>query len=203
TGALRSFGLDVILPDGVEVDGMERSEATSDWMGLDQGNAPGVLRMGGYNLTGVPLSTGEWVTLGYVEVHAGAEAAEVLTFSLLDLSQELAGAQYVEAGIQVFGDVTELPSAFSLSEPRPNPSRGAVSVDFLVPAGPGRQVDIAVYNVHGQMVRQLENGAHSAGQYTVDWDGRDESGSRVAPGAYFFSMKAETFQATRKVVQMR
>lgn len=203
TGTIRSFGLDVVLPEGVEIVGMERSDATADWMGLDQGNAPGVLRMGGFSLEGAELPEGEWLTLGWVEVRAAVDAADELSFSLLDLSSELSGAQYVDGGVQVFGDVTALPSAFSLGEPRPNPSRGAVSVDFLVPAGPSRQVDIAIYNVNGQMVRQIENAQRTPGTYTVDWDGRDASGNRVAPGAYFFSMKAETFQATRKVVQMR
>jgi len=60
-----------------------------------------------------------------------------------------------------------------------------------------------VYNVAGQRVRTLVNGRQRAGYKAIEWDGRDDAGRRVAPGVYFYRMKAGRFEATRKLTLLR
>ena len=67
------------------------------------------------------------------------------------------------------------------------------------------EVTIAIYGVDGQLVRTLELGHQSAGVYTsrsraVYWDGRNSVGERVASGAYFYTLTAGEFTATRKML---
>jgi flagellar hook assembly protein FlgD len=46
-------------------------------------------------------------------------------------------------------------------------------------------VDVAVYDVSGRMVRQLESGYVTAGIHDLKWDGLDEKGTAVSAGIYF------------------
>ena len=66
-------------------------------------------------------------------------------------------------------------------------------------------VTIRIYNARGQIVRTLHLGYKPAGFYMIreraaHWDGRDESGQRIASGVYFYTIKAGDFTTTRKMV---
>jgi hypothetical protein len=65
------------------------------------------------------------------------------------------------------------------------------------------QVRIAIIDLSGRPVRQLLDQALGAGVYRFAWDGRDDSGVTVAPGAYVCRVKGEsqsrTFTAARVV----
>jgi hypothetical protein len=40
----------------------------------------------------------------------------------------------------------------------------------------------------------------SAGRHTVGWDGLSSDGVQVAPGVYFLQMRAEGFEAIKRLV---
>jgi hypothetical protein len=46
-------------------------------------------------------------------------------------------------------------------------------------------VDVAVYDVSGRLVRQLESGYVTVGVHDLKWDGLDERGTAVSGGIYF------------------
>ena len=69
----------------------------------------------------------------------------------------------------------------------------------------GMNVQISIYDISGELVRQLDLGHQRAGHYTdrsdsAYWDGRNGFGERVASGAYFYTLTAEDFTATRKML---
>jgi flagellar hook assembly protein FlgD len=64
-------------------------------------------------------------------------------------------------------------------------------------------VELAVFNVSGQLVRVLERGLKPLGTYDATWDGRDAAGATVASGVYFYRLKAGTFTETRKMLFMK
>ncbi|MFQ6044686.1 MAG: FlgD immunoglobulin-like domain containing protein, partial [Candidatus Poribacteria bacterium] len=66
-------------------------------------------------------------------------------------------------------------------------------------------VVIRIYNVSGQLVRTLSLGKKAADVYArkskaAYWDGRNDAGERVASGIYFYTLKADDFQATRRML---
>ncbi|OQY29307.1 MAG: hypothetical protein B6244_04135, partial [Candidatus Cloacimonetes bacterium 4572_55] len=65
------------------------------------------------------------------------------------------------------------------------------------------QVEIRVYNITGQRVKTLVNEPQEAGYYSTVWDGRNEQGSHVSSGTYFYVVKAGSDEATRKMVLIR
>jgi hypothetical protein len=79
----------------------------------------------------------------------------------------------------------------------PNPARGAV-VLALESSDSGEQ-HVSVHDVLGRRVRQLESGWQPGGNRQVLWDGRDESGARVAPGIYVVTWRAGGREARKRV----
>jgi hypothetical protein len=69
-------------------------------------------------------------------------------------------------------------------------------------------VTIGIYNVQGQLVRQLDFGVQESGGYVSResagyWDGKDQAGEAVSSGIYFYQLKAGTFEATRRMVILK
>jgi len=99
------------------------------------------------------------------------------------------------------GDVVEVPSATVLGANYPNPFNPTTTIAFDV-ARAGA-VSISVYNIKGQLVRNLVNGDFTAGKHNVVWNGEDATGRSVGSGIYFYRMVAPGYTNVRKMVMMK
>ena len=90
------------------------------------------------------------------------------------------GGNGVDPDSQVGGEEQLL----ELYAPAPNPFTSNTRIAYAVP-GAGSRVEIGIYNVAGRQVKKLVSGFQSSGRYQVSWDGRDDSGIRMARGVYF------------------
>ena len=65
-------------------------------------------------------------------------------------------------------------------------------------------VTFGIYNVQGQLMRELNLGTQAAGNYlsrnAAYWDGKNDFGEPVASGVYFYTLTAGNFSATRKML---
>ena len=109
------------------------------------------------------------------------------------------GKVYIEAAkVNV---AKALPKVFSLSQNSPNPFNPSTTISYEIPESSGAaKVVVAVYNIRGQKVITLVDELKEAGQYSVNWNGRNENGRRVSSGVYFYRMSAGDFTAVRKMV---
>ena len=69
-------------------------------------------------------------------------------------------------------------------------------------------VTIEIYDSTGAMVRKLVLGRQAKGRYidkrrAAFWDGRNERGELVPSGVYFYTLKADDFSATRRLVLLK
>ena len=68
----------------------------------------------------------------------------------------------------------------------------AVTVDFdLLKIIDPRPVELAIYDLAGRHVVTAADASISAGRVALHWDGRDEQGRLVPPGAYILSLRAQ------------
>ena len=93
------------------------------------------------------------------------------------------------------------PSAFVLGANYPNPFNPATTIPLWVPGG-AATVDVAIYNLLGQLVRQVWSGPLAAGEHRLTWDGRDGQGRPVASGAYLYQLRVDEQIHTRKMVKL-
>ena len=66
-------------------------------------------------------------------------------------------------------------------------------------------VDIKIYNLKGETIRELKIGFQNTGTYRTKelaafWDGRNSTGELVASGLYFYSLNAGQSKAIRQMV---
>ena len=96
---------------------------------------------------------------------------------------------------------SDLPTDFFLSEVYPNPFKPTSTIRFTLPVE--AEVKIRVYNIGGQVVRELANDRYSPGQYSVTWDGTDNDGHKVTSGVYIYRTEALGFSLAKKVTLLK
>lgn len=96
----------------------------------------------------------------------------------------------------------ELPDPIAfLQQNHPNPFNPSTTIQFTV-REEGR-VRIEVFDSRGASVRVLADAVYPPGEKTIDWDGTDQNGRRVASGVYFCRMRTDRFQQARKMVLLK
>lgn len=64
-------------------------------------------------------------------------------------------------------------------------------------------VQLDIYNISGRKVRELFNGQINTRQYLFNWDLRDEKGSVVPSGVYFYRLMVDENAESNKIVVVR
>jgi len=122
---------------------------------------------------------------------------------LLEAAQELMGTFHSEGLRKKELDPKEstAPANCSLFQNYPNPGNPSTTITFTLPRT--THVTLEIYNLLGQRVRTLVDGAIDAGSHTVVWDGRDEFGKIVPTGIYLYRLQSADFVRVRKLVLVR
>ena len=85
----------------------------------------------------------------------------------------------------------------------PNPFSTSTTISFELKSNSHNPSQIKIYNIKGQLVRELLPVAPSPGlPVSVTWDGRDETGKEVKSGVYFYKIDNEN-EFVGKVVRLR
>lgn len=90
------------------------------------------------------------------------------------------------------------PGADCIAGISPNPFKLSTEICFLT--GESGQVEIAIYDLSGHLVRGLHRGFLPAGETRMNWDCCNQSGEEVQPGVYFCSLTRAGSVVSRKLV---
>lgn len=94
---------------------------------------------------------------------------------------------------------TNLPTFYVLSANYPNPFNPQTTISYQLPVK--AYTTLKIYNSLGQEIRTLINENKSAGNHSVVWDGRDNTGQQVSTGIYFYHINiGEDFNETKKML---
>ncbi len=95
----------------------------------------------------------------------------------------------------------DTPSEFAVTGNFPNPFNPETSIQFTLP-GDG-MVNLAVYNIMGQKVRELVADRMQAGTHSVIWDGKDDSGAVVSSGIYLSRLVSGKHVAANRMLLLK
>jgi hypothetical protein len=84
---------------------------------------------------------------------------------------------------------------------QPNPALGGCVLSFSL-ASP-RQGSLVVFDVNGRKVRTLESGAFSPGAQSSRWDGCDDAGRGMPPGAYYALLRLGQRVEVRRIALLK
>jgi hypothetical protein len=90
-----------------------------------------------------------------------------------------------------------LPGSFSLKQNYPNPFNPNTDIEYSLPSN--GFVEIAIFNVLGELVNNLNSSYQNSGNHKIAWDGRNNTGRFVPSGIYLTQMK---FNDQVKVIKM-
>ncbi len=89
---------------------------------------------------------------------------------------------------------------FTLSN-YPNPFNPTTTISFSLPED--GDVELSIYNVKGQKVKQLVNDQLSAGQHSIEWNGKDANNKSVSSGIYFYKISTGNSSAMKKMLLLK
>ncbi len=92
---------------------------------------------------------------------------------------------------------------FMIRAPYPNPSKGRVAVEFLLPyqwdehgmrtGDNGQDVSIVLYDLSGRVIKTVMKSKIASGMHTILWDGKTDKGNQTGSGVYILRFKSGTF----------
>ena len=91
-----------------------------------------------------------------------------------------------------------------LQQNAPNPFNASTVIPFQVPVDlAGEPMRMRIYNLSGQVVRELQVDAPGAGEHHLSWDGRDEFGLEAASGVYVYRLETREWAVHRRMLLLR
>jgi hypothetical protein len=104
-------------------------------------------------------------------------------------------------GVDVSENSSE-PQITTLTQNHPNPFTSSTSIRYALPRECA--VSLVIYDAGGRVIRTLAQGSHSAGTYTVNWDGHDDEGLSVPSGAYFCLLRGpDNIKAMKPILLLK
>ncbi|HXV12861.1 MAG TPA: FlgD immunoglobulin-like domain containing protein [Candidatus Krumholzibacteria bacterium] len=136
-----------------------------------------------------PLGSGQGVYLDRDVVAGTSYRYELI---LTTTSGHEFRSSVVSASVPVFPN--------QLSQNAPNPF---VQTSIAYSVSARADVVLVIYDVSGALVRRIDQGSREAGEYVVEWDGRDDAGNPVGSGVYFYRLDGVAGVSPRKMVLVR
>ncbi|MFQ5865510.1 MAG: choice-of-anchor D domain-containing protein, partial [bacterium] len=145
------------------------------------------------------------ITIDLIEyLHEGENKMHIVYEGLPGTSAELFLLDSVQ-GVDYVLELQTLPVEFHLAQNYPNPFNPTTKIQFDLPdrLSDGVHVQLRIYNLLGKLVRVLVDEHRFAGQYIVEWNGKDEHGRFVASGIYLYQLVARDFKQTKQMVLLK
>ncbi|MGB2696441.1 MAG: T9SS type A sorting domain-containing protein, partial [Candidatus Zixiibacteriota bacterium] len=90
---------------------------------------------------------------------------------------------------------------FNLFQNYPNPFNPETIIEYVLPEN--AQVDVSVYNILGKHVTTLIDQYQISGYKKATWDGKNQAGSEVSSGVYFYRLKTDSFIEVKKMLMLK
>ena len=98
----------------------------------------------------------------------------------------------------ISGDVNNIPSIIHLNQNYPNPFNPSTKIKYSIDSP--EKISIKIYNVSGQLIKEINREHNQAGEYEVIWDGKNNFGQKVSSGAYFYQLTAGNYTEAKKMI---
>lgn len=121
------------------------------------------------------------------------EGGQIVYYWVADVATD--GKMVFHGPIKV--ETIAAPKFYALDQNYPNPFNPSTTITYKLKDD--SKVKLNIFNVRGQLVRELVEDDKIAGEYSIQWDGLDNSGLKVPSGLYFYSIQANNFKATKKM----
>ena len=97
--------------------------------------------------------------------------------------------------------IDPVPKEYSLAQNYPNPFNPTTTIKYGLPEI--SDVKIVIYDIMGRKINQWKINNQKAGWHKITWVGKSNNGNPVPSGLYIYSIQANDFMDTRKMLYMK
>ncbi|MGE5806856.1 MAG: FlgD immunoglobulin-like domain containing protein [Ignavibacteria bacterium] len=154
-------------------------------------------------------AAGQWHAVGFKE--GQGTSAEKHTYSFIDNINNISSTEisYRLKQIDLNGEfsysstvfIVFSPNEFLLNQNYPNPFNPSTQISFRTKNS--ADVELKIFDELGNEVKTLLNENMTAGFYSVNWNGENNSGIQVSSGTYFYRLSAADFTSVKKMILLR
>lgn len=102
--------------------------------------------------------------------------------------------------IDEYGQV-DIPNRISLMQNYPNPFNPVTKIKYYLPET--MDLNITVYDIRGQKIKELLNCRQTKGSHEIRWDGFNENSIQAASGLYIYKISTSKNVQSRKMLLVR
>ncbi len=95
----------------------------------------------------------------------------------------------------------EKPDHVELAQNYPNPFNPTTTIEFTLDKK--SDVSLNIYNIQGELVRNLFSGKSLTGSHRVEWDGTNNLNNNVASGIYVYTLETNDRKISNRMVLLR
>ncbi len=128
-----------------------------------------------------------------------ADADLVIDFGHNTQNPAIKGIEILE--LIATGAPTPSRTSYALEQNRPNPFNPRTTISFTLEHD--APASLRIYDVAGRLVTSLVDGRLPAGRHSFVWNGTDQGGHRVSTGVYYYRLKSESFEQTRRMALVK
>tara|TARA_B100000886_G_scaffold338992_2_gene303190 strand:+ start:747 stop:1142 length:396 start_codon:yes stop_codon:yes gene_type:complete len=90
---------------------------------------------------------------------------------------------------------------FMLHNNFPNPFNPSTSIAYSIPIN--SSVSLKIYSLLGKEIVTLVNEVKTRGEYSVQWDAKNDLGNKVTSGIYLYKLAGRGFSQTKKMILLK
>ena len=98
-------------------------------------------------------------------------------------------------------DKSVSPAVFQLYQNWPNPFNSQTKIQFDLKKQ--SYISVVIFDVNGRRLKTVYQGNQGPGQYSLVWDGKDENGSVVCSGVYYYRLETDYFNDIKSMVLLK
>jgi len=188
-------------PAVVELDTILFSNVLQNYLVSANPLSPGVIILSAAGIA----SAGESDVIAVLSVYVTEAFSEATSITITDLSWnegeavELAAEMTINFGLSVDG--LQLPDVYALHQNYPNPFNPFTTLRYDLPEN--AMVNITIYDMMGRVVKTMVNSEQEAGFKSIQWDGTNHAGATVSAGLYLYTIQADNFHQTKKMILLK
>ena len=173
------------------------NEVTLNWTTLKE------INNAGFDIERKLSVTSDWTKAGFVEGHGTVTGSNEYSFT-----ETVSSGKYnyrlkqidVNGNFEYFNLSNEvvvgIPESYSLSQNYPNPFNPSTKINYDLPFD--SKVSIKIFDMSGREAATVVNEFKTAGYYTADINA-----SSLSSGVYFYTINADNFSATKKMMLVK
>ncbi|MDT3695438.1 MAG: T9SS type A sorting domain-containing protein [Ignavibacterium sp.] len=133
-----------------------------------------------------------------INMNINLSDGSTISFSVNDIQR----LEFGEAtDIKDFENLKQVIETFSVLQNYPNPFNPSTTITYLIPNT--SNVKVCIYDINGQLVKDLLNETQHKGEYKITWNGTNDKNISVVSGVYIYTVSSNEQIISKQMILLK